>query len=191
VRLPPHRSGAALPIGTKTRGLWQRAFERKEGETILKGAVPMTGAPYWIMKDRFLSVLKVPCQKPPVGTMTAVDLKTQKVAWQKPMGTVQDTGPLGLKMGLPVPIGMPTIGGSMATQGGLVFFAATLDYYLRAIDSATGKELWRGRLPVGSQATPISHKSPATGKQYVLITAGGARQSVDRGDYVIAYTLGD
>jgi quinate dehydrogenase (quinone) len=172
-------------------GLWQRAFERKEGEQILKGAVPMTGAPYWIMKDRFLSVLKVPCQKPPFGTMTAVDLKTQKIAWQKPMGTVQDTGPLGMKMGLPVPIGMPTIGGSMATQGGLVFFAATLDYYLRAIDSATGKELWKGRLPVGSQATPISYKSPATGKQYVLITAGGARQSTDRGDYVVAYTLGD
>jgi quinate dehydrogenase (quinone) len=172
-------------------GLWQRAFERKEGEKILPGAVPMTGAPYWIMKDRFLSALKVPCQKPPFGTMTAVDLKTQKIAWQKPIGTVQDTGPLGLKMGLPVPIGMPTIGGSMATQGGLVFFAATLDYYLRAIDSATGKELWKGRLPVGSQATPISYKSPATGKQYVLITAGGARQSIERGDHVVAYTLAD
>jgi quinate dehydrogenase (quinone) len=172
-------------------GLWQRAFERKEGEKILPGAVPMTGAPYWVMKDRFLSALKVPCQKPPFGTMTAVDLKTQKIAWQKPIGTVQDTGPLGLKMGLPVPIGMPTIGGSMATQGGLVFFAATLDYYLRAIDSATGKELWKGRLPVGSQATPISYKSPATGKQYVLITAGGARQSIERGDHVVAYTLAD
>ncbi|WP_398474500.1 membrane-bound PQQ-dependent dehydrogenase, glucose/quinate/shikimate family [Tardiphaga sp.] len=172
-------------------GLWQKAFERKEGEKILPGAVPMTGAPYWIFKDRFLSALRVPCQKPPFGTMTAVDLKTQKIVWQKPMGTVQDTGPVRLKMGLPIPIGMPTIGGSMATQGGLVFFAATLDYYLRAIDSATGKELWKGRLPVGSQATPITYKSPATGKQYVLITAGGARQSLDRGDHVVAYTLGD
>jgi quinate dehydrogenase (quinone) len=172
-------------------GLWLRAFERKQGEALPKGAWPMTGAPYYILKDRFLSALGVPCQAPPFGTMTAIDLKTQKVAWQKPIGTVQDTGPLGLKMGLPIPIGMPTIGGSMSTQGGLLFFAATLDYYLRAIDSETGKELWKGRLPVGSQATPITYKSSATGKQYVLITAGGARQSLERGDYVVAYTLGD
>jgi quinate dehydrogenase (quinone) len=27
------------------------------------------------------------------------------------------------------------------------------------------------------------------GKQYLLITAGGARNSPDRGDYVIAYKL--
>jgi quinate dehydrogenase (quinone) len=61
------------------------------------------------------------------------------------IGTVEDTGPLGIKMGLKAPIGMPTIGGSMATQGGLVFFAATQDYYLRAFDSSTGKELWKSR----------------------------------------------
>lgn len=131
-------------------GLWQKAFERKEGENLLPGAVLINGAHCWIFKDRFLSALRVPCQKPPFGTMTAVDLKTRKIGWQKPMGTVRDTGPVRLKMGLPIPIGTPTIGGSMATQGGLVFFAATLDYYLRPIDSATGKELWKGRLPVGS-----------------------------------------
>lgn len=76
----------------------------------------------------------------------------------------------------------------MATQGGLVFFAATQDYYLRALDSSTGEELWKSRLPVGSQGTPISYVSPKNGKQYVMITAGGARQSPDHGDYVIAYS---
>jgi quinate dehydrogenase (quinone) len=35
----------------------------------------------------------------------------------------------------------------------------------------------------------MSYVSPKTGKQYVLISAGGARQSQDRGDYVIAYAL--
>ena len=68
-------------------------------------------------------------------------------------------------------------------------FAGTYDYYLRAIDSATGKEVWKARLPVGSQGGPMSYVSPKTGKQYVLISAGGARQSPDRGDYVIAYAL--
>ena len=33
--------------------------------------------------------------------------------------------------------------------------------------------------------------SPKTGKQYIVITAGGARQSAGRGDYVIAYALPD
>lgn len=170
-------------------GLRLQAFEHKEGETMPKGSVPMKGSPYYVYKDRFLSVLGVPCQAPPFGTMTAVDLKTQKINWQVPVGTVKDTGPLGLKLGLPIPVGMPTIGGSMATQGGLLFFSASLDYYVRAFDSSNGKELWKARLPVGSQATPISYRSSKNGKQYILVSAGGARQSTDRGDHVIAYAL--
>lgn len=155
------------------------------------GAVPMKGTPYKVNKNRFMSPLGIPCQKPPFGTMTAIDLKTRQIAWQVPLGTVEDTGPMGIKMKMKAPIGMPTIGGPMATQGGLVFFAATQDYYLRAFDSSTGKELWKGRLPVGSQGTPISYVSPKNGKQYVLISAGGARQSPDHGDYVVAYALPD
>ena len=88
-----------------------------------------------------------------------------------------------------MPSGMPTLGGTLATQGGLVFIAGPQDYYLRAFDSSTGEEVWKARLPVGSQGGPISYVSPKTGKQYILISAGGARQSPDRGDYVIAYAL--
>lgn len=153
------------------------------------GAVPMNGTPYKVNKNRFMSVLGIPCQKPPFGTMTAIDMTTRQIAWQVPLGTVQDTGPMGIKMMMKAPIGMPTIGGPMATQGGLVFFAATQDYYLRAFNSSNGQELWKSRLPVGSQGTPISYISPKTGKQYVIISAGGARQSPDHGDYVIAYAL--
>ncbi|KAF1021534.1 MAG: Quinate/shikimate dehydrogenase (quinone) [Paracidovorax wautersii] len=153
------------------------------------GAVPLKGTPYAVNKNRFLSPLGIPCQAPPFGTLTAIDMKTQQIAWQVPVGTVQDTGPMGIKMGLPMPIGMPTLGGTLATQGGLVFIAGTQDYYLRAFDSATGHEAWKARLPVGSQGGPMTYQSPRTGKQYVVISAGGARQSPDRGDYVIAYTL--
>jgi len=46
-------------------------------------------------------------------------------------------------------------------------------------------------MPVCGQGTPITYKSPKTGKQYVVISAGGARQSPDRRDYVIAYALPD
>ena len=152
------------------------------------GAVPLKGTPYAVNKNRFLSPLGIPCQAPPFGTLTAIDMKTQKIAWQVPVGTVQDTGPMGIKMGLPMPIGMPTLGGTLSTQGGLLFIAGTQDY-LRAYDTANGGELWKARLPVGSQGGPMTYQSPKTGKQYVVISAGGARQSPDRGDYVIAYAL--
>ncbi|MEW9617872.1 glucose/quinate/shikimate family membrane-bound PQQ-dependent dehydrogenase [Shinella sp. S4-D37] len=179
-------------------GLWIRMVEAAPSEAVASGGesvntgmgvVPMKGTPYAVDKNRFLSALGIPCQAPPFGTITAIDMKTQGIKWQVPVGTVEDTGPLGIKMGLPIPIGMPTLGGTLATQGGLVFIAGTQDYYLRAFDSATGREVWKARLPVGSQGGPMSYKSPKTGKQYIVISAGGARQSPDRGDYVIAYAL--
>ena len=153
------------------------------------GAVPLKGTPYAVNKNRFLSALGIPCQEPPYGTLSAIDLKTRQVLWQVPVGTVQDTGPLGIKMHMPMPIGMPTLGGTLATQGGLVFIAGTQDYALRAFDTANGQELWRARLPVGSQGGPMTYVSPKTGKQYIVVTAGGARQSPDRSDLVMAFAL--
>ena len=150
------------------------------------------GTPYGYRKGMFMSPLGVPCHAPPYGQLTAVDLKNHAILWQKPMGTVADTVlPFGIKAKLPFAIGMPVMGGPVATASGLVFFAGTYDYYLRAIDSATGKELWKGRLPVGAQATPMTYMSPRTGRQYVVIAAGGARQSPDRGDYIVAFALPD
>ncbi|VVQ20473.1 Quinate/shikimate dehydrogenase (quinone) [Pseudomonas fluorescens] len=153
------------------------------------GVVPQEGTPFGAMRERFLSAAGIPCQKPPFGTMSAIDLKTHKLMWQVPVGTVQDTGPLGIRMHLPIPIGMPTLGASLATQSGLLFFAGTQDFYLRAFDTGNGNEIWKSRLPVGSQSGPMTYVSPKTGKQYILLTVGGARQSPDRGDYVIAYAL--
>ena len=161
----------------------------KGGSGIEMGVVPQLGTPFGAMRQRFLSQLGIPCQAPPFGTLSAIDLKTRKLVWQVPVGTVEDTGPLGIKMGLPIPIGMPTLGPTLATQSGLVFIAGTQDFYLRAYDSRTGKEVWKARLPVGSQGGPMTYRSPKTGKQYIVVTAGGARQSPERGDYVIAYAL--
>lgn len=174
-------------------GLWTKLIPRAEMTTgaggVEMGAASQTGTPYGSLRDRFLSKLGIPCQKPPFGTLSAINLATHQLVWQVPVGTVKDTGPMGVKMRLPIPIGMPTLGGSLATQSGLLFFAGTQDYYLRAYDSRTGEEVWKARMPVGSQGTPITYVSPKTGRQYVVISAGGARQSPDRGDYVIAYAL--
>lgn len=150
---------------------------------------PQTGTPYAIEHEAFNSPLGIPCLAPPWGVLAAIDLKTRQLIWEKPAGTVEDAVIGGIKARLPVPLGMPTLGSGVNTASGIVFYAGTQDYYLRAIDIATGKELWKGRLPVGGQATPMSYVSPASGRQYVVIAAGGARQSPDRGDYVIAYAL--
>lgn len=168
-----------------------RAHVAKNASGIEMGIVPMEGTPFGAMRERFLSPMGIPCQKPPFGTMSAVDLKSGKLVWQVPVGTVEDTGPLGIRMHMPIPVGMPTLGASLSTQSGLLFFAGTQDFYLRAFDTANGKEIWKSRLPVGSQSGPMTYVSPKTGKQYIIINAGGARQSPDRGDYIIAYALPD
>ena len=136
-----------------------------------------------------LSLLMVPCLQPPGGTITAVDLATRKIAWQVPAGTAEYAGPLGLNSGLKIPMGNSTLGGPVATAGGLVFHAATADPYLRAYDTGTGKVVWQAKLPVGVGGTPMTYVSPATGRQYVAVTVGGARRMPERGDWVIAYAL--
>jgi len=153
------------------------------------GLRPQYGYDWAVEQSMFMSPLGIPCQQPPWGTISAIDLGTRKLVWQIPAGTIEDTAPHGIKFHVPVPIGMPTLGGSISTKSGLVFYAGTQDFYLRALDVQTGEELWKGRLPVGTQATPMTFVSPKSGRQFVVIVAGGARMSPDRGDYVIAYTL--
>ncbi|QEO17375.1 membrane-bound PQQ-dependent dehydrogenase, glucose/quinate/shikimate family [Acetobacter vaccinii] len=153
---------------------------------------PQVAGPYrGVRIDILQSPLEIPCNTPPFGTMNAIDLHTKKVLWQVPLGTVQDTGPMGMKTRMPVPLGLPTLGGPTATASGLVFFSGTQDYYLRALNSLTGEEVWKARLPVGAPAAPLIYRSPRTGKEYVVISAGGMSHSPDVGDYVIAYTLPD
>lgn len=153
------------------------------------GLMMQKGTPFAAFYLRFVSPLGVPCQAPPYGTMTAIDLKSRQIAWQIPIGTVEDSGPLGIPMRMPIPIGMPSIGGSLVTGSGLIFFAGSQDHYLRAIDSGTGRELWKARLPVGSEATPMTYVSPRSGRQFVVVAASGGRDSTIKGDYVIAFSL--
>lgn len=131
-----------------------------------------------------------PCLEPPHGELTAVDLATRKVVWRVPVGTAEMQGPFGLASHLLIPIGTVGLGGPVATAGGLVFHASTTDPYLRAYDSRTGRLLWSGRLPVGVGGTPMTFVSPATGRQYVVVSAGGARLAPGpKGDAVVAFTL--
>jgi quinate dehydrogenase (quinone) len=147
------------------------------------------GTPYGVELKNFLSPLGIPCDQPPWGMITGIDLKSRRIAWQIPAGTLAQKAGNLIGWRAPIPIGMPTLSSAIATASGITFYAGTDDGYLRAWDTTTGRELWKDRLPVGSQATPMSYVSPATHRQYVVVVAGGAANSPNKGDYVIAYAL--
>ncbi len=147
---------------------------------------PMAGAPYGVRRGPFLSNWGAPCNPPPWGTLTAVDLKSGKVLWDRSFGTTRDMAPWPLWLDL----GAPNLGGSVVTAGGVLFIGATTEKIFRAFDTATGEELWSDRLPFTPNASPISYRLTPTGKQYVVIPAGGHGWS-EPGDALIAYTLPD
>ena len=128
---------------------------------------PQRGAPYGMKRELLVSPLGLPCNPPPYGVLTALDLGSRKILWQVPLGTTEELNPLGLARN----IGTPTFGGPLATASGLIFIGAALDDYLRAFDAKTGAELWTGRLPSAGIATPTSYLWQ--GRQYVVIAAGG------------------
>lgn len=147
---------------------------------------PQRGTPYVMRREMFISPSQLPVTKPPWGTLAAVDAATGEVRWEVPLGTVRDLAPVPI----PMKWGTPNLGGPMVSGSGLVFISATMDYYLRAFDIETGRELWKGRLPAGGQATPMTYRLREDGKQYVVICAGGhGKMNTKLGDYVIAFAL--
>lgn len=137
--------------------------------------------------ERFWDSKRYPCQKPPWGTLTAIDLTKGEFRWQVPLGVVDDL----LARGIP-PTGAPNMGGSMVTAGGLVFIAATNDSRFRAFDKDTGKELWVTRLEASGHATPMTFRGQTTGKQFVVIAAGGGNKyNKTYSDALVAFALPD
>ncbi len=154
------------------------ARERFPGQDV----EPMRGAPYGDRRGIILSPLELPCNPPPWGIIAAVDLATGEIVWRRALGTTEDLG------GPALHVGTPTYGGPIATSGNLIFIASTLDYYLRALSTATGEELWRGRLPTSGNATPMTYVYQ--GRQYVVIYAGGSsRSGTPANDELIAFAL--
>jgi len=160
------------------------------GKEVRMGGVPMAATPYAAEVNLFWTPLIVPCLSPPYGMLSAVDLKTGKLVWHRLIGTARDSGPLTIPSHLPIPMGAPNTGGSVATKSGLLFIGATQDAYLRAFNVSNGKELWRSRLPAGGQATPAIYTSTKSGRQFVVISAGGSATLLSPvGDTVVAYAL--
>ena len=158
--------------------------------TDVGGPVAQQGVPYAAHIAPFLSPIAIPCQQPPYGRISAVDLKTGKLAWTRIFGTSRDSGPLALPTFVPIPMGVPNIGGSVATASGLTFIGATQEHAFRAYDTATGRLLWKTRLPAGGNASPTTYWSQESGRQFVVIAAGGhAAMLSGSSDELIAYAL--
>ena len=180
-------------VANYDRLLTRAEAERSRGQFGVKevgGPVPQAGTPYGAFIQIFMSPLGIPCNQPPYGMLAAVDLATGKLLWKQPIGNARASGPWGLRSMLPIPVGTPDNGGSLATATGLLFLGATQDGVVRAFEASTGKLLWHMNLPAGGQATPMTYISPESGRQFVVIAAGGhpALKSV-LGDYIIGYAL--
>jgi glucose dehydrogenase len=153
-----------LFVNTMDVGGLFRTSRRREDAAI---PYALRGAKY----EFFWDSNRYPCQKPPWGQLTAVDLNTGELRWKEILGEFEEL----TKRGIPK-TGTPNIGGSLVTGGGLVFIAATSDHRFRAFDKDTGRELWSAELPASGFAAPATYLGRRTGKQFVVIPAGGGNK---------------
>jgi quinoprotein glucose dehydrogenase len=145
-----------------------------------------TGAPFGMERGLLLSPLGIPCTRPPWGVISAVDLDTGQIRWQRPFGAAP-AGVFGLTA--PARWGAPNLGGPLVTGSGLVFIGATSDGLFRAFNVWTGEVLWEHRLPFPGVATPMSYQTP-DGRQFIVIAAGGSvLLDSPIGDALVAFAL--
>ena len=140
------------------------------------------GTPYGMMRRLLRSPSGLPCTPPPWGTLLAIDTATGDKKWEVPLGRFPG--------GAPARWGSVSLGGPIVTAGGIVLMAGTLEPAIYAFNAETGKQLWRGKLPTSSRATPMTYRGP-DGKQYIVVSAGGWDDSVlgPLGDYLVAFAL--
>jgi alcohol dehydrogenase (cytochrome c) len=101
------------------------------------------------------------------GLISAVDLKTNKIAWQRQFND-------GCRSG------------QLATAGGLLFMGRN-DGRLEAMDMRNGNKLWEFRTdaPINSAVSSFQYK----GKQYIATYAGGGLFGAQKGDGVWLFSL--
>jgi quinoprotein glucose dehydrogenase len=169
-----------LYVNSMDVGMVFRQEERPEGSL-----VPYRNRGVGTNSSRFWDQNLYPCQQPPWGHLTAIDLDKGEFRWRVTLGEYDELTKKGV-----APTGTPNLGGSMVTAGGLVFIAATNDGRFRAFDKDTGKKLWETRLPASGHANPMTFRGAKTGKQYVVIAAGGGNKyNTGYADELVVYAL--
>ena len=105
-----------------------------------------------------------PIIKPPWAQITAYDLNSGKIAWQRPIG--DDPNYAGPRNG---PTGLFGKVGTVLTASGLLFAATGRDQTLHALDSRSGKMLWTAPLPAQAAGLPAVYA--VRGRQFLLVPA--------------------
>jgi alcohol dehydrogenase (cytochrome c) len=102
------------------------------------------------------------------GTFTAMDVRTNRIAWQAHWDQM-------------------CIGGSLATAGGLVF-AGEANGNFDAYDAQSGNRLWQFQTGAGVNSPPMTYS--VDGQQYVAVASGGNFQlNYPRGDTLWVFSL--
>lgn len=104
------------------------------------------------------------------GTLSAVDPRSGRIAWQ-------------------VKTDLPLLSGSVATAGGLIFHGQSNGEFV-ARSATDGAKLWHFNTGAGVNAPPVSYA--VDGTQFVAVASGGHRLfDFPLGDAVIAFGLPD
>lgn len=153
----------------------------------------MKDAPYALERAMLESPIGIgpkhpPCNPPPWGRLTAIDMNTGETRWQIPFGRINLLGPIKS----PVRWGSPNQGGPIITRGGLVFIGASPDSLLRAYNLRTGELVWTGDIPAPAIATPMTYEHGPDRRQFVVIAAGGHDGFfTEKSDAIVAFALPD
>ncbi|WP_462413135.1 outer membrane protein assembly factor BamB family protein [Neobacillus sp. Marseille-QA0830] len=110
-----------------------------------------------------------PVEKSPSrGTVTAIDVKTNKIVWQQKWDAIAYSGIL-------------------TTKGGLVLTGHN-DGRMLAYDASSGEQLWEFKMDAGANAPPMTYE--VDGKQYITIfAAGNTLAGTKHGDKIYTFSL--
>lgn len=119
----------------------------------------------------------LPINKPPYGTLTAVDLNTGDTKWSVTLGDSPEIRANPALKGVPLPgkLGVAGSPGALVTKSGLVFISGG-GRVLYAIDSKSGATLWEYDLGQQAYANPMTYRT-REGRQYVVIATGSGTTS--------------
>jgi PQQ-dependent dehydrogenase (methanol/ethanol family) len=133
------------------------SFARQEEEAFEEGSM-------------YIGSIMQPVSNAPVrGTVTALDVKTNKIVWQQNWDAQAYSGVL-------------------TTKGNLVFVGHN-DGRLIAFDAKTGDQLWEYMMDAGANAPSITYE--IDGEQYISIyAAGNALAGSKHGDKIYTFKLG-
>ncbi|MGI8498834.1 MAG: PQQ-binding-like beta-propeller repeat protein [Gemmatimonadaceae bacterium] len=117
-------------------------------------------------------IAELPINKPPYGTLTAIDLNSGSRVWQVPLGDSPEIRrhPLLRGVRLAPRLGVAGAPGGIVTKGGLIFITGG-GSAIYAIDKRTGATLWEADLGRRGYAVPMTYRTRA-GTQYVVVATG-------------------